>query len=77
MLDFTKPKKLADNNFKLNEIGSKFSKWVENVVGKGEIAEFRTISAFPTVFSKDLYCRHVKNKTRGCLGKGYGFYFLF
>ena len=26
------------------------------------------ISPFPTVFSKDLYCRHVK--TRACLGKG-------
>ena len=28
----------------------------------------RAISPFPTVFSKDLYCRHVK--TRACLGKG-------
>ena len=26
------------------------------------------ISPFPTVFSKDFYCRHVK--TRVCLGKG-------
>ena len=25
--------------------------------------------SFPKVFSKDLYCRHVK--TRACLGKGY------
>ena len=29
----------------------------------------RVISPFPTVFSKDYYCRHVK--TRACLGKGY------
>ena len=28
-----------------------------------------TISPFPTVFSKDLECRHLK--TRACLGKGY------
>ena len=28
----------------------------------------QAISPFPTVFSKDLYCRHVK--TRACLGKG-------
>ena len=28
----------------------------------------QAISHFPTVFSKDLYCRHVK--TRACLGKG-------
>ena len=34
---------------------------VANTMGKGE-------NAFPTVFSKDLYCRHVK--TRACLGKG-------
>ena len=26
------------------------------------------ISPFPTVFSKDMYCRHVR--TRACLGKG-------
>ena len=32
--------------------------------GKGEIA----ISSFPTVFSKELYCRHIKPKA--CLGKG-------
>ena len=28
----------------------------------------QAISPFPTVFSEDLYCRHVK--TRACLGKG-------
>ena len=28
----------------------------------------RRISPFPTVFSKDLYCKH--KKTRACLGKG-------
>ena len=42
------------------------SKWVENTVGKGEIARY--VSPFPTVFSKGLNCRHVK--TRACLGKG-------
>ena len=26
------------------------------------------ISPFPTVFSKELYCRHIK--TQACLGKG-------
>ena len=44
---------------------------VENIVGKGENAgyqQLRAISSFPTVFSKDLYSRHVKN--RACLGKG-------
>ena len=26
------------------------------------------VTPFPTLFSKDLYCRHMK--TRACLGKG-------
>ena len=55
-------KELPDDNFKFDENGRKFSKQVENTVEKGEIAPF------PTVFSKDLYCRHIK--IRACLGKG-------
>ena len=54
--------------FKFNENGGQFFKWIENIVGKGENCSLRAISPFPTVFSKDLYCRHVK--TRACLGKG-------
>ena len=42
-------------------------KWVENTVGKGEIARYEQFPLFPTVFSKDLNCRHVK--PRACLGK--------
>ena len=44
-----------------------FSIRVENTVGKGEIAHNEQISPFQTVFSKDLYGRHIK--TRDCLGK--------
>ena len=33
--------------------------------GKRRNCSLRAISPFPTVFSKDLYCRHVK--TRACL----------
>ena len=62
-----KLKEFADNNFEFNKNGRKFSKWVENNVGKGEIARYEQFLLFP-VFSKDLYCRHVK--TRACLGKG-------
>ena len=29
-----------------------------------------TIFSFPTLFSKDMNCRHIK--TRACLGQGYG-----
>ena len=36
--------------------------------GKRRNCSWRAISPFPSVFSKDLYCRHVK--TRACLGKG-------
>ena len=37
----------------------KLSKWVENTTGN---CSKRVISPFPTVFSKDLYWRHVKNQ---------------
>ena len=46
----------------------KFSKRVENTVGKGEHCSLQAISRFPTEFSKGLYCRHVE--TKDCLGKG-------
>ena len=36
--------------------------------GKRRNCSLRAISPFPTVFSKDLYCRHVKS--RACLEKG-------
>ena len=36
--------------------------------GKRRNCSLRAISPFPTVFSKYLYCRHIK--TRACLGKG-------
>ena len=52
-LDSFKLKEFADNNFKLNENGRKFSKPVENTVTKGEIAGW-SISPLPVVFSKDL-----------------------
>ena len=36
--------------------------------GRRRNCSLGAVSSFPTVFSKDLYCRHVK--TRACLGKG-------
>ena len=38
ILDFSKLKEFADDNFKFDENGRKFSKWVENIMRKGEIA---------------------------------------
>ena len=37
-LGSSKLKELADDNFKFDENCIKFSKWVENTAGKGEIA---------------------------------------
>ena len=51
-------KEFADNNFKIDGNGRKFSKWV----GHSQ----REISPSSTVFSKVLYNRHIK--TRACLG---------
>ena len=55
------------------ENGRKILIRVGNTVGKGEIAHYKQFLLFP-VFSKDLYCRHVK--TRACLGKGQDSVFL-
>ena len=42
--------------------GGEFSSWVENAVGKGEIAHDEQFLLFPTVFPNVLYCRQVKTK---------------
>ena len=68
ILDSSKLKKFADNNFKFCENGMKFSKRVEITVGKGGIACYEQFLLFPQCFSKDLYSRHIK--VRACLGKG-------
>ena len=43
--------------------------------GKRRNCSLQAMSPFPTVFSTDLYCRHVK--TRACLGKGQWTLFFF
>ena len=50
----------ADNNFSIDENGRKFSKRVENTVGKGEIAVSSNLSYSHSVFLKDLFCKHMK-----------------
>ena len=56
----SKRKESADNNLKFDENGENSSKRVENTVGKRRNCSLRAISSFPTVFSEELYCRHVK-----------------
>ena len=58
----------ANDNFTFDENGRKFSKWVENTVGKVEIVCYEPSLLFPQCFQK-TYAAHVK--TRDCLGKGY------
>ena len=45
-------KEFADDNFKFDENGRKLSKWVENTVGKGEIAHYEQFLLFPQCFQK-------------------------
>ena len=45
-------KEFADDNFKFDENGRKYSKRVENTVGKGEIASYEQFLLFPGRFQK-------------------------
>ena len=52
ILDFSKLKEFADDNFKFDENGRKLSKQVENTKGKGEIARYEQFLLFPQGFQK-------------------------
>ena len=65
---FFQIERVFSDNYKFNENGSLFSKQVEITMGKGEITCHEHFLFFSVVFSKDLYCKHVK--TMACLGKG-------
>ena len=43
------------NNFKFDGSGRKLSKWVENTVGKGEIARYEQFLLFPQCFQKSCF----------------------
>ena len=55
ILDSSKLKEFADNNFKFDENGRKLSKQVENTVGKGEIARYEQFLPFPQCFQKACF----------------------
>ena len=63
ILDSSKPKELAGDNFKFDEGGRKFSKWVENIVGKGEIAHYESL-VLQTRKNQDLFGKGFKGKNR-------------
>ena len=52
ILHSSKLKEFADDNLKFEESGRKFSKRVENSVGKGEIARYEQFLLFPQCFQK-------------------------
>ena len=49
----------------LHSNGGEFTKRVENTVEKGKIAHPKQFFPFPTVFSEDLFNRHVKTRALG------------
>ena len=67
ILDASKLREFADDNFKFDENGRNLSAWVEDTVGKGEIARYEHFLRFPQCFQKTCNCRRVR--TRDFLGK--------
>ena len=55
ILDYSKLKEFADDNFKFDENGRKLSKRVENTVEKGEIACYEQFLLFPKRFQKACF----------------------
>ena len=52
MLDYSKLKEFANDNFKFVENGRKLSKQIENTVGKGEIAGYERFLLFQQSFQE-------------------------
>ena len=55
ILDKSKFKQSADDNFKFDENSRKFSKRVEKTVGKEEIARYEQFLLFPQCFQKACF----------------------
>ena len=67
ILASSKLKEFADDNFKFDENGIKFSERAENTVGKVEIARYEQFFPFSIVFCKRLVLQTRKNQ--GLFGK--------
>ena len=57
ILDWSKLKQSADNSFEFHVNSRKFSKLVENTVGKGDIACYQQFRLFPQCFQKACFPR--------------------
>ena len=55
ILDWFKLKQSADGNFEFDVNSRKFSKLVENTVGKGEIARYENFLLFPQCFQRACF----------------------
>ena len=55
ILDSSKLKEFADDNFTFDENGRKLFKQIENTVGKGEIARYKQFLLFPWCFQKRCF----------------------
>ena len=55
ILDSSKLKEFADDNFNFDENGRKLYKQVENTVGKGEIARYEQFLLLPQCFQKACF----------------------
>ena len=55
ILDWSNLKQSADDHFELEVNSRKFSKLVENTVGKGEIARYEQFLLFPQCFLKACF----------------------
>ena len=62
LIDSSKLKEFADDNFKFEEKWHKVSKRIENTVGKKRNCSLHGISPFPTLFSKDLFGKGLSYK---------------
>ena len=60
ILDKSKLKQPADDNFKFDENSRKFLKRIENTVGKVEIARYKQFLLFPQCFQKACFPRASK-----------------
>ena len=60
VLDSSKLKEFADDNFKFEKNGRKVSKRIENTVGKGEIARYEHFLLFPQCFQRLVSQGHHK-----------------
>ena len=66
ILDSSKVR-VADDNFRFDKNGKNLFKWVEDTVGKGEIARYKQFLLFPQCF-QGLFPRGVKRCH--CVGMG-------